>query len=124
MKPGSAIHQTWRMEPISFSDFERVELRAGSILAAEPFPQARKPAYKLTIDFGPEIGVRRSSAQITRHYTPQDLVGTQVVAVLNFPPKQIGPFVSECLVTGFADAEGAVVLARPERPVPNGTKLF
>ncbi|MBL8067119.1 MAG: tRNA-binding protein [Armatimonadetes bacterium] len=112
------------MVPISFGDFERVELRVGTILAAEPFPQARKPAYKLTIDFGPEFGTRRSSAQITRHYTPQDLVGTQVVAVLNFPPKQIGPFVSECLVTGFADAEGAVILARPERPVPNGTKLF
>lgn len=112
------------MQEISWADFEKVELRVGTIVAAEPFPEARKPAYKLTVDFGPEIGMRRSSAQITVHYRLDELVGRQVVGVVNFPAKQIGPFVSECLVTGFADENGDVVLARPDKPVPNGAKLF
>ncbi len=111
------------MTTISWDDFARVELRVGTVIAADPFPQARRPAYQLRIDFGPELGVRKSSAQITAHYTPEDLVGRQVVAVVNFPLKQIGPFQSEVLVTGFYDAAGAVVLVQPERPVPNGARL-
>ena len=111
------------METISWSDFERVELRCGTIVRAEAFPEARKPAYKLWVDFGEEIGVLRSSAQVTVHYGTAELIGTQVVAVVNFPPKQIGPVRSECLVTGLADEGGAVVLIRPDRPVPNGAKL-
>lgn len=109
---------------ITWDDFMRVELRAGRVLSAEPFPQARKPAYVLHVDFGPEIGVRKSSAQITRHYTPEALVGRMVMAVVNFPPKQIGPLMSECLVTGFHDADGAVVLCMPERDVPLGARLL
>jgi tRNA-binding protein len=112
------------MDTIAYSDFDRVELRVGTILQADPFPEARKPAYKLTIDFGPEIGLKKTSAQITHYYQPEDLINTQVIAVINFPPKQIGPFVSECLTTGFADNDGNVTLARPEHPVPNGSKLF
>ena len=112
------------MEEIKWSDFERVELRIGRITAAELFPEARKPAYKLVVDFGPEIGTRKSSAQITALYTPQDLIGKLVVAVINFPPKQIGPFISECLVTGFHDANGDVTLCVPEREVPLGAKLL
>ena len=112
------------MDTISWSDFERVELRVGRVIAAEEFPEARKPAYKLRIDFGPELGERRSSAQITRHYTPESLVGRLVVAVVNFAPKQIGPFMSECLVTGFHDDEGAVVLIAPDHDVPLGAKLI
>jgi tRNA-binding protein len=96
----------------------------GTVVAAEPFPQARKPAFKLQIDFGPEIGVKKSSAQITVHYTPETLVGRQVAAVVNFPPRQIGPFMSEVLTLGFPDANGAVVLIGPTLPVPNGGKLF
>ncbi len=111
------------MENINWQEFEKVELRVGAILAAEDFPQARKPAYKLTVDFGEEIGTRQSSAQITNLYRKEDLVGKQVVAVVNFSPKQIGPFISECLVTGFYRPDGAVVLAVPDQEVPNGAKL-
>ena len=112
------------MQDISWDEFIRVELRVGRIIAAELFPQARKPAYKLQVDFGPEIGVRKSSAQITALYTPAELVGRLVVGVVNFPKKQIGPFVSECLVTGFHDADGNVALCVPDRDVPPGTKLL
>lgn len=111
------------MEPISWDDFMQVELRVGTIVVAEAFPQARKPAWKLTVDFGADIGQRRSSAQLTALYQPEQLVGKQVLAVLNFPPKQIGPFVSECLVTGFYREDGAVVLAVPDQPVPDGARL-
>lgn len=110
--------------PIDYADFEKVEVRVGTIVAAEPYPEARKPAFKLTVDFGPDIGTRRSSAQITRHYTPESLPGRQVMAVVNFPPKQIGRFVSEVLVLGVPDAEGAVVLLAPDHPVPNGARMF
>ncbi len=112
------------METISFDDFLKVELRVGRVVSAEPFPQARKPAYILHVDFGPELGVRKSSAQITVHYRPEDLVGRLVVAVVNFPKKQIGPLMSECLVTGFHDANGAVALCVPDRDVPLGTRLL
>ena len=108
---------------ISWQDFEKVDMRIGIVTEAEPFPEARKPAMKLTIDFGP-LGSKRSSAQITDYYRPADVVGRRVVAVVNFPPKRIGPFQSEVLVTGFHDAEGRVVLAMPERAVPNGAKLL
>lgn len=111
------------METIEWDDFARVELRVGTVVRVEPFPEARKPAHKLWVDFGPEIGERKSSAQITAHYAAEDLLGRQVIGVVNFPPKQIGPFRSECLITGFADADGAIVLAVPERAVPDGAKL-
>lgn len=110
------------MDRIEWSDFERVGLCVGTVVTARPFSEARKPAYQLEIDFGP-WGLRKSSAQITHHYTPESLVGRQVVAVVNFPPKQIGPFMSEVLVTGFHDAAGEVVLISPDRPVPNGSRL-
>jgi len=111
------------MQPIDWNDFEKVELRVGNIVAVEDFPEARKPAYKLRIDFGDDIGLRKSSAQITDLYSREELVGSQIVAVVNFPPKQIGPMRSECLVTGFHREDGAVVLARPDSAVPNGAKL-
>lgn len=111
------------MHPISWNDFERVELRVGTIVAVDEFPEARKPAYKIRADFGPEIGIRQSSAQITALYTPAELLGRQIVGVVNFPPKQIGPFSSEFLVTGFYRKDGAVVLAVPDQPVSNGAKL-
>ena len=113
-----------RMDTISFDDFLKVELRVGRILSAEVFAQAHKPAYVLQVDFGPELGVRKTSAQITNHYTPEQLVGRQVVAVVNFPRKQIGPLMSECLVTGFHDADGAVRLCVPDQDVPLGTRLL
>lgn len=111
------------MAEISFDDFAAVEIRVGRIVRAEPFPQARKPALKLWIDFGAELGEKRSSAQITEHYSPEDLVGRQVLAVVNFPPRQIGPFMSEVLTLGLADANGAVVLIGPDQPVPDGARL-
>ncbi len=109
---------------ITFEEFLQVELRVGRVLAAEPFAAARKPAYVLLVDFGPGIGVRKSSAQITDLYRPEDLVGRLVVAVVNFPPKQIGPLMSECLVTGFHDALGRVALCVPDAEVPLGTRLL
>ena len=109
---------------ISFGDFENVDIRVGTIVGVEPFPEARKPAFKLRIDFGAEIGVKKSSAQITKHYTADMLMGRQVAAVVNFPPRQIGPFMSEVLTLGFPDAEGGVVLIGPSLAVPNGGKLF
>jgi tRNA-binding protein len=110
--------------PISYDDFARVDIRVGTIVEAQPYPEARKPAYKLTIDFGAEIGLKRSSAQLTVHYAIDTLVSRQVAAVVNFPPKQIGKFISEVLVLGFPDADGAVVLVGVDHPVPNGGKLF
>jgi tRNA-binding protein len=112
------------MAAIGFDDFLKVDVRVGTILEVQPFPEARRPAYKLVVDFGPELGRRRSSAQLTALYRPEDLVGRQVAAVVNFLPKQIGKFMSEVLVLGFPDAEGRVVLVAPERAVPNGGRLY
>ncbi|MBC8037661.1 MAG: tRNA-binding protein [Rhizobiales bacterium] len=109
---------------ISYDDFQRVEIRVGTIVAVDPFPEARKPAYKLKIDFGTPLGIKKSSAQITKYYTAETLLGRQVAAVVNFPPRQIGPFMSEVLTLGFPDPDGEVVLAAVERPVPNGGRLF
>src|ERR1700739_4328837 len=111
-------------ETVTYSDFERVEIRVGTIVDAQPFPEARKPAFKLTIDFGPEIGTKRSSAHLTVHYKAAQLMGRQVCAVTNFPPRQIGPFISEVLTLGMPDEDGAVVLIKPDLKVPNGGKLF
>ncbi len=112
------------MSQITFDDFMAVDIRVGTILEAEPFPEARKPAIKMRIDFGPETGVKKSSAQITVHYTPEAIVGRKVMAVVNFPPRQIGKFMSEVLVLGFADTEGAIVLAAPDKDVPDGARLM
>ena len=112
------------MGTIDWNDFAKVELRVGRVLSAEVFAQARKPAYILQVDFGPELGVLKSSAQVTVHYRPEELVGRLVVGVVNFPKKQIGPLMSECLITGFHDADGAVALCVPDRDVPLGTKLL
>jgi tRNA-binding protein len=111
-------------QTIAWDDFEKVDIRTGTVISAEPFPEARKPAIKLKIDFGPEIGEKKSSAQITEHYTPQSVVGRQVLAVVNFPPRQIGPFMSEVLTLGFADANGAIVLAATDKNVPDGARLM
>ena len=112
------------MTAIAYADFEKVDIRVGTIRAAQTLDGARKPALRLEIDFGPEIGVKKSSAQLTVHYTPEALVGRQVAAVVNFPPRQIGKFMSEVLTLGFPDGDGAVVLVVPDKPVPNGGKLF
>ncbi|ANK92569.1 MULTISPECIES: tRNA-binding protein [Rhizobium] len=111
-------------EEISYADFERVDIRVGTIIEVSPFPEARKPAFKLLIDFGPEIGIKKSSAQIIVHYRPETLIGRQVLGVVNFPPRQIGPFRSEVLTLGFEDENGAIVLAAVEQPVPNGRKMM
>jgi tRNA-binding protein len=109
---------------INFDDFLKIDIRVGTVVEAMPFPEARKPAYKLKIDFGEEIGIKRSSAQITVHYRLEELIGRQVAGVVNFPPRQIGPFMSEVLTLGFADENGDIVLLGPERKVPNGSRMF
>ena len=111
-------------DPISYAEFENVDIRVGTVIDAQAFPEARKPAFKLTIDFGPEVGVKRSAAQLTVHYRPDQLIGRQVCAVVNFPPRQIGPFMSEVLTLGMPDEDGAVVLVRTDFKVPNGGRLF
>lgn len=111
-------------DEINYADFERVDIRVGTVVEVQPFPEARKPAIKLLIDFGPEIGIKKSSAQITVHYNLDNLVGRQVLGVVNFPPRQIGPFRSEVLTLGFEDEAGAIVLAASDKPVPNGKKLM
>jgi tRNA-binding protein len=111
------------MADISFDDFLKVDIRVGQVLRAEPYPGARKPAIKMWIDFGPEIGEKRTSAQVTAHYTPESLVGRQVMAVVNFPPRQIGKFMSEVLVLGVSDAQGGIVLLAPDQPVPIGGRM-
>ena len=111
------------MDSITWNDFEKVELRVGTIVSAEEFPEARKPAYKIKVDFGPDIGLKQSSAQIAVHYTKENLVGRQIIGVVNFPVKQIGPFLSEFLITGLHQPDGSVVLAVPDHPVPDGAKL-
>jgi tRNA-binding protein len=122
-RSSGAARQERTMAEISWQDFQMVEICVGTIMSVEEFPEARKPAWKLTVDFGEELGKKRASAQITDLYTSEQLVGKQVLAVVNFAPKQIGPFMSECLVTGFVTADGPVVLAVPDRPVGNGSRL-
>ena len=112
------------MPEITFADFLKTDIRVGTVVAVDPFPEARKPAFKLRIDFGAGIGVKKSSAQVTKYYTPETLLGRQVAAVVNFPPRQIGPFMSEVLTLGFPDDEGDVVLVAIERPVPNGGRMY
>ena len=109
---------------ITYEDFEKVDIRAGEILLAEDFPEARKPMYKITVDFGPEIGIKKSSGQFTHHYTKEDLVGKMIIGVVNFPPKQIGPFISEFLTLGLADEENKVVLLMPTQKVPKGSRMM
>lgn len=111
------------MPQISWDEFQKVELRVGTVVAVDEFPEARRPAFKLAVDFGEEVGVRRASAQVTDRYEAKELIGKQVLGVVNFPAKQIGPFMSECLVTGFVTADGSVVLAVPDKPVENGSRL-
>ncbi len=111
-------------DDISFDDFLKVDIRTGTVVDAQPYPEARKPAIKLLVDFGGEIGTRKSSAQLTKHYTPEELIGRQVCAVVNFPPRQIGKFMSEILVLGMPDDEGEVVLIRPDKAIPNGGRLY
>lgn len=123
-QPAPHSDEKGRGGPIPFDDFDKVDIRVGTVIAAEPYPEARKPAIKLQVDFGPGIGIRKSSAQLTAHYAPEALIGRQVVAVVNFAPRQIGRFVSEVLVLGVPDANGAVVLLRPDQAVPNGGKMF
>ena len=118
------MHEEAPRPEIAYADFDAVDIRIGTVIAAEPFPEARKPALKLRIDFGPEIGEKKTSAQITAHYEPEQLVGRQIMAVVNFPPRQIGPFMSQVLTLGFLDDDGAVVLANIDKPVPNGRKLM
>lgn len=123
-RAGATVQKTDMAETIAFADFQKVDIRVGTIVEAEPFPEARKPALKLRIDFGPELGIRKSSAQITRHYRASDLIGRQVAAVVNFPPRQIGKFMSEVLTLGFPDEAGEVVLIVPDKPVPKGGRLY
>jgi len=123
MVAGSLSSKGFPMKTITWDDFEQVEIRAGTIVSVEDFPEARKPAYKIQADFGPDIGIKRSSAQITALYTKESLLGKQILGVINFPPKQIGPYISEFLVAGFYRDDGAVVLAVPQQAVPNGSKL-
>ena len=111
------------MAEISFDDFMAVDVRVGTVVKAEPYPEARKPAIKIWVDFGDELGVKKTSAQVTVHYTPEGLIGRQVMAVVNFPPRQIGKFMSEVLVLGYPDADGAIVLATPDKNVPNGRRM-
>jgi tRNA-binding protein len=117
-------HGATASQAISFDEFLKVDVRVGTITAVEAFPEARKPAYKLTIDFGPEIGLKRSSAQITRHYSAESLIGRQVIGVVNFPPRQIGKFMSQVLTLGAPDQDGEVVLLQPSQPVPNGGRMY